>query len=89
MKSAEDFVREKLSDQYEVLGGYIAPCHPSYLYEKLGGRRSSCIPNSTRNHLIELGIETDPTWMVDYYLQGTSEFVHNDKVLMNFRERVN
>ena len=76
---------------YTVLAGYISPCHPSYLYQKLGYECSdpaACIPGSTRNHLIELGIQDDPTWMLDSYMSSTDKFIPNDQVLSDFRRRV-
>lgn len=33
MKQAEKYMRDK---GFDIIGGYVSPCHPSYLYEKLG-----------------------------------------------------
>lgn len=65
MKQGELFIRKTFAETHTVLGGYISPCHSSYLYGKLG---ALSIPNSTRNHLIELAIKDDPVWCLDPHM---------------------
>ena len=87
MKLAEKYVREEMKDTHDVLGGYISPCHPSYIFQKLG--TTMCLPGSTRNHLIDLGVQDDPTWMLDPYMSSTKKFVDNTLVLKAFSQRLN
>lgn len=85
MKQAEAYMREK---GFGVIGGYVSPCHPSYLYEKLGYQRQEAVPSSTRNKLIELALADDPCWTLDLYMASTDKFVSNDIILRTFKERV-
>lgn len=43
-----------------------------------------CLPSSTRNHLVALGVEDDPMCMLDPYMSGTETFLENDIVLNDF-----
>jgi hypothetical protein len=74
-----------MSKSFDITGGYISPCHPWYLYQKLP--EESC-PASTRNHLVKLALEDDPVWMLDTYMSSTPTFESNDLVLKAFRKRV-
>ena len=85
MRRGELFVREKFGKTHELLGGYISPCHTSYLYDKL---EDLSIPNSTRNHLIFLALEDDPVWSLDQYMSLTQNFEDNHKILVDFHSRL-
>jgi nicotinic acid mononucleotide adenylyltransferase len=81
MKQGEAFAGKT----HQVLGGFISPCHSSYLYSKLS---QFSMPNGMRNHLIELAVEDDPVWTLDPYMSLTSEFLDNHEVLHNFSDRL-
>ena len=89
MNQAEGFVREKYGGQYDMLGGYVIPCHPWYLYRKAKkGNGSIPVPNSTRTEMIRIGIEGSRFWMVDPYYQGIDHFIDGYDIFNELRKRV-
>ncbi len=69
---------------HEVLGGFISPCHASYMFDKLG---EESVPNSTRLHLIELALAEG--WALDCFMSMTEGgIITNHKVLLLFYERL-
>ena len=84
MRKCEDFIRARSS--HELVGGFISPCHASYMYDKL---KELSIQNSMRNHLIQLAIQDDEMWTLDPFMSMTEGgIISNHKILLLFHERL-
>jgi nicotinic acid mononucleotide adenylyltransferase len=85
MEQGAKFVNNNSANTHELMGGFISPCHPKYLYKKL---KELAVPNSMRNHLIEIALEENPLWVLDSYMSKTEKFISNTQVMIDFHDRL-